>query len=147
MNREIKFRGLNKKNNQWLYGYFFKYPNCHTVIYESDSSCWEVLSSSVGQYTGLKDKNGTEIYEGDIVQLTIPDGTIRLFVVEWAEEDRKLISLSGFEHDGNPVRICGWCFNWNGFHLYPTVIDGIPDNEIMTIVGNVHDNPELLTNE
>lgn len=144
MNREIKFRGLNKKYNQWLYGYFFKYPNGRTVIYESDSSCWEVHSSSVGQYTGLKDSTGKEIYEGDILRLTIPDGSIRHFVVEWATEDRKLMPLSRFEHDGNDIRISGWCFNWNGHRLYPTVIDGIPDNEVMTIVGNIHENPELL---
>jgi hypothetical protein len=76
--------------------------------------------------------------------LTIPDGSVRHFTVEWAEENRTLMSLCGFKHDGIPIRISGWCFNWNGFHLYPTVIDGIPDNEEMTIVGNVHDNPELM---
>lgn len=144
MNRKIKFRGLNKKHNQWLYGYFFKYPNGRTVIYESDSSCWEVHSSSVGQYTGFKDSTGKEIYEGDILRLTIPDGSIRHFVVEWATEDRKLMPLSRFEHDGNDIRISGWCFNWNGHRLYPTVIDGTPDNEVMTLVGNIHKNPELL---
>lgn len=154
MNREIKFRA--KGFGKWHYGsyvHFDKKPTngCCNINYKDfivangDEHYFPITElSSVGQYTGLKDKNGNKIFEGDIVQLTIPDGTIRLFVVEWAEEDRKLISLSGFEHDGNPVRICGWCFNWNGFHLYPTVIDGIPDNEKMTIVGNVHDNPELI---
>lgn len=144
MEREIKFRGKPiGKGGIWLEGIgaYKSYTAEHLVI-DAKGNSVEVVY--LCQYTGLKDKNGNKIFEGDIVQLTIPDGTIRLFVVEWAEEDRKLISLSGFEHDGNPVRICGWCFNWNGFHLYPTVIDGIPDNEKMTIVGNVHDNPELI---
>ena len=101
---------------------------------------------TLGQYTGLKDKNGKEIYEGDILCLTILDGSARYFVVEWATEDRKLMPLSGFVPDGNPIRISGWCFNWNGHRLYPTVIDGVPDNEAMEIVGNIHDNPDLPNN-
>lgn len=144
MKREIKFRGFNEVRNQWMFGYLFKYPNGRTIIYESDSSCCGVLPSTVGQFTGLKDGTGKEIYEGDILRLTIPDGTIRHFVVEWASEDRILRPLYDFVPDGNPIRISGWCFNWNGYRLYPTVIDGVPDNEVMEVVGNIHDNPELL---
>lgn len=146
MNRKIIFRGYSEIHG-WIYGDLNQYPDGDAYITENsdgESLSYQVEPDTIGQYTGLKDSKGNKIYGGDIIQFTVPDGTIRLFVVEWAEEDRKLISLSGFEHDGNPVRFCGWCFNWNGFHLYPTVIDGIPDNEKMTIVGNVHDNPELL---
>ena len=125
MNREIKFRGLNKKNNQWLYGYFFKYPDGRTVIYESDSSCWEVLSSSVGQYTGLKDKNGTEIYDGDIL----------------IDEDF-----------GYPLKMVWFdgCFKLygKGSHL-PDVIPAYESLQRweLRIIGNIHDNPELFTSE
>ena len=152
--REIEFRGKTTgKFPKWVYGYYISFEElparilCQEFIDVINGNIQnnEVEPKSVGQYTGMKDSKGNKIYDGDIVQLTISDGTIRIFVVEWAEEDRKLIPLDGFEHDGNPVRICGWCFNWNGFRLYPTVIDGIPDNEKMTIVGNVHDNPELLS--
>jgi hypothetical protein len=130
MNREIKFRGKSIQN-----GKYFMWDNGWQM---------QVDANTIGQYTGLKDKNGKEIYEGDILRLTIPDGSTRHFVVEWATEDRKLMPLSGFEHDGNDIRISGWCFNWEGHHLYPTVIGGVPDNEVMEIVGNIHDNPELL---
>ena len=156
MKREILFRA--KCFGKWRYGsyvHFDKKPihNCYNCNYKDFIVTNEVDGehyypiielSSLGQYTGLKDKNGKEIYEGDILRLTMPDGSIRHFVVEWATEDRKLMPLSRFEHDGNDIRISGWCFNWNGHRLYPTVIDGIPDNEVMTIVGNIHDNPELI---
>ena len=151
MKREIKFRGKPfEKGMGWQYGhlikqmYYGKEKLCIGYVQNGAINGLEVNPDSVGQYTGLKDCNGKEIYEGDILRLTIPDGSTRHFVVEWAEEDRKLMPLNGFEHDGNDVRISGWCFNWNGYRLYPTVIDGIPDNEVMTIIGNVYDNLEIL---
>lgn len=156
MNRVIKFRGRDK-SGKWHYGSLLykqeespvqetNAPDIETYIEGAglNDPEIEVTLYTIGQFTGLKDTNGKEIYEGDILRLTIPDGSIRHFVVEWATEDRKLMPLSRFEHDGNDIRISGWCFNWNGHRLYPTVIDGIPDNEVMTLVGNIHDNPELL---
>lgn len=144
MNREIKFKGQpTGKRGAWMVGIgaYKTYTAEHLVLNAKGDSV-EVVH--LCQYTGLKDKNGREIYEGDILRLTIPDGSIRHFVVEWATEDRKLMPLSGFEHDGNDIRISGWCFNWNGHRLYPTVIDGIPDNGVMIIVGNIFDNPEMV---
>lgn len=146
MNREIKFRGKVFLKEEWVYGDLVKIKNL-VVIKKADGDYFhptQVSPSTVGQYTGLKDKNGKEIYERDILRLTMPDGSTRHFVVEWATEDRKLMPLSGFEHDGNDIRISGWCFNWEGHRLYPSVIDGVSDNERMEIVGNIHDNPELL---
>lgn len=146
MNREIKFRGKVFLKEEWVYGDLVKTKNV-VAIKKTNGDYFhptQVSPNTVGQYTGLKDKNGKEIYEGDILRLTMPDGSIRHFVVEWASEDRILRPLSNFVSDGNPVRISGWCFNWNGYCLYPTVIDGIPDNEVMTIVGNIFDNPEMM---
>lgn len=155
MNREILFRGKSINTGRWLYGYLFNWgltaPTnvpcicvCVPKFWEEAYTLYTVLPDTIGQYTGLKDKGGKKIFEGDILRLTIPDGSTRHFVVEWANEDRTLKPLNGFQHDGNPIRISGWCFNWNGHRLYPTVMDGVPDNERMEIVGNIHDNPDLL---
>ena len=144
MKREIKFKGQpTGKGGVWMAGIgAYKTHTAEHLVLNAKGDSVEVVH--LCQYTGLKDASGKEIYEDDILQLTIPDGSIRHFVVEWATKDRKLMSLSGFDHDGNDIRISGWCFNWNGHCLYPTVIDGVPDNEKMTIVGNIHNNPELM---
>lgn len=149
MKREIKFRGKRVNGGEWVYGMTISNGTikrkANDVFFEIAENKWvRVLPETLGQYTGLKDKKGKEIYEGDILRFTVPDGSIRHFVVEWATEDRKLMAISGFEHNGFNIRISGWCFNWNGMRLYPNVIDGIPDNEEMFVVGNIHDNPELI---
>lgn len=153
MKREILFRGWNKKNKRWLYGYYCVNRGEHFISpdeFVNPLTSYEdyvVDDDTVGQYTGMKDANGVKIFEGDILRFKVPDGTIRHFVVEWSTEDRILRPLSNFVPDGNPIRISGWCFNWREYRLYPTVIGGVPDNEVMEIVGNIHDNPELIKTE
>lgn len=131
--REILFRGKgNRKYNSggWYHGYLSKDCDGDYVITEIGFSR-TVIPSTVGRYTGLTDKNGKRIFEGDIVRTKYG----RLCTVIWFSSN----SFAGW--DLKPILTRG---NLN---------DNPPDKhdlflpENLEIIGNVHDNPELLKGE
>ena len=123
----IKFRGKSKKTVEWLYGDLIRNVEGAFAIvppYEISMNNYYrnyvVDKETIGQYTGLKDKNGREIYEGDI--LCYRDAKFQTHIVY---------------HNG------GFYFS----HFGGTTFTAIGDHEInkYTVVGNIYDNKELLT--
>ena len=144
--REVIFRGKRTDNGEWVYGYYTKaryflnkkemhiifepdveaFPHCEFTGYE------EVLSETVGQYTGLTDKNGVRIFEGDILKSTIK-------IIDCDDEefsispyDREDIGIVEWRKDGFMIahKSGTWARSFYGCENY--------------VIGNIHDNPKIL---
>ena len=125
--REILFRGKRIFNSKWVEGFMYSqhFPlefrdDFYIRCYDTD---YLVLPETVGQYTGLTDKNGVRIFEGDIVSLVKHDGLI--YKVVYVPCRYELVNSKGVN-----------CF----------VLD-IYKSENIEVIGNIHDNPELLGGE
>ena len=133
MTRKIKFRGKDEQG-EWQEGHLLVQLGTHYILtpiwemyrneyVETDRSTKHMVNAcTVGQFTGLLDKNGKEIYEGDIVEYTTC-----YFGNE--KRHRKVVEWESFDSDdfGEPHNI-GY------FNL----------SEYMEVIGNIYDNPELL---
>ena len=137
--REIKFRGRNY-DGIWMYGYLMPSPKpqihlgnkhcicaCPQKMSKVDVVLYEVEESTIGQYTGLKDKNGKEIYEGDIIGCHNPEIKHLIFYNE--KQGRFMAALNG-NTENDYTSVCG--------------LDDSRWNASKEVIGNIHDNPELI---
>lgn len=140
--RTIKFRGKRLDNGEWVYGHYADYihPYCGlpspSIIYplpDCGNMIIAVDPSTVGQFTGLMDRHGAEIYEGDII--TVNGRYPR--VVLWDKMSWALMPCEHY-HDEH-----FWVMNLQhpGIDWWEKFADK------MEVVGNIHDNPELLNTE
>ena len=141
--REILFRGKSKNGGQWFEGWYLRDGDEIDIAYpctvEDDNfNSWtsfdyeDVIPETVGQYTGLKDKNGKKIFEGDVVSTTYTSAFIK--------NDKYLVNFSLDRGGWFPFASgdgCGCCED----HTYRPNGDGVTD---LVILGNIYDNPELL---
>ena len=133
--REILFRGKDLSgvlNRSWIFGSLDTTENEYTIMIYPDrfgNKCRIFVDpKTVGQYTGLTDKNGKKIFEGDIVkrEYTLWNGETK----KTRETQIGVVSYSNKE--------CGFCFDKVCNLRKPW------DGDTLEIIGNIHDNPELL---
>lgn len=121
--RDILFRGKRLDNGEWVYGNLFLSDTDGGAYILAGSRIvtieWEVDPSTVGQYTGLNDKNGERIFEGDVLTVDGEDG---FFALEFQE------NTAMFVMDGDAIRA--------SFNIFGT--------DEVEVMGNIHDNQELL---
>jgi uncharacterized phage protein (TIGR01671 family) len=127
MDREIKFRGKRIDNDKWVVGNYIekikpteKEPVfwC-SLIQDRAISVYEVYPKSVGQFTGLKDKNGKEIYEGDILKA---DNWFFNWIVQFDKIKARFNCIVNKEGSRNEF---------------------IPPSHV-EIIGNIYENPDLI---
>ncbi len=134
MDERFLFRGKRKDNGELVEGYLYI---THDGKYEIAKYCdetnieriaYEVIPETVGRYTGLKDKNGKPIFEGDILKFVNDDREISLYVVIW---NTSLLSWQ-VQEISHYVKndYCGF--------------DELCEFGNTEVIGNIHDNPKLL---
>lgn len=122
--RVIKFRGKRLDNGEWVYGYYI-YRLGHHVIYTNEGEpLHKVDSKTVGQFTGLLDRNKTRIFEGDIVISNPKKYLDEPTAVEWSDDPT-------WDSDGTFTM---WSGYWHS-HAMPKDIE---------VIGNIYSNPELV---
>lgn len=133
--REILFRGKRTDNGKWICGHLLEQniPDYHSYIVASfiaeqdnrhteiiEFAIYEVIPETVGQYTGLTDKNGVKIFEGDIVSLT----NMLAFKVVYIN--------------------CKCRYELVNHNDVVCFVLGVHKSKDVEVIGNIHDNPEIL---
>ena len=124
--REILFRGWNKKNKKWLYGYYLVNRGEHFISpdeFVNPLASYEdyvIDANTLGQYTGLKDAKGVKIFEGDIiVDEAYP------YIIQYHEEYSQFVAVP------KPDVIISFYQQW-------------VNERGLVVIGNIHENQELI---
>lgn len=129
MNRKILFRGKRTDNGEWIEGLVARYNpkfDCANIVDDFESLV-PVKTETVGQYTGLTDKNGKNIFEGDIVK-------------HYNHCDIKEYS----EDIGRVFYYTETCRFLRTSKLFPDDCPEIYSSCEYEVIGNIYDNPELI---
>ena len=130
--REIKFRGKHLTSGDWIYGYLSKYWNSNmdivfVIIKEADNrlsiATSQIDENTISQFTGLHDKNGKEVFDGDILANSHRDDDDNIYVCEYDNSQASFVFTSPFD---------GESLEQN---------DYVSD---LVIIGNRYENEELL---
>ena len=128
MGREIKFKGKRVDNGEWVFGYVVKTKDATFICYDNqynddlflspENIFIEVIPETVGQFTGLCDKEGKPIYEGDIVK---------------------------FDDDEPNEHLVEYKSKYGEFYLRQKYARaGLQHAKYAIVIGNIHDNPSLI---
>ena len=141
--RTIKFRGKRLDNSEWVYGDLLRMHGVPCIYPDPAPDGWndyEVIPDTVGQFTGLLDKNGKEIYEGDVLQRIpneqysdatgIPLDMLREDIGEGCD-----LVFVRYDESQSSVMYLSLSRKFNVHWL---------NTQYFTIICNIHDNPELL---
>lgn len=125
--QEILFSGKSKENEEWVISDCIYQCDGVIILYDKQDGWIEVIPETVGRFTGLPDKNGKKIFEGDIVKI-----------------HRKYLN-AGYEEDC--LYRVYWHKYWNDWalkNIKSTQSCYLEDAKEGKVIGNIHDNPEFL---
>jgi uncharacterized phage protein (TIGR01671 family) len=132
--REIKCRGKRLDNGEWIEGDLLR-MNGHWFIFPDPApggiDKYEVDPATVGEFTGLKDRNGKEVYEGDIIRFSNP-----YLIISQGKQSFGMVKY----YDA----LAGFALYNSSEDKFPMECDWLKIDGSTKVFGNIHDNPELL---